>query len=49
MGFNKETAKLFKTDHPQSQSITLDTALNGISIPLHPGAERYYRERNLLE
>lgn len=47
--FNKETLKLFKNGHPQSHSITLDTALNGISIPLHPGAESYYRENNLLD
>lgn len=46
--FNKETSKLFADGHPQSQSITLDTALDGISIPLHPGAESFYREKKLL-
>lgn len=33
--------------HPRGRSIRLETALNGIAIPLHPGAERYYRERGL--
>jgi len=26
------------------QKIRLDTALEGVVVPLHPGAERYYRE-----
>jgi TRAP transporter TAXI family solute receptor len=29
--------------------ITLQTALEGIAIPLHPGAERYYREVGLIQ
>ena len=28
--------------------ITLETALNGMSIPLHPGAERFFEEAGLL-
>ncbi|NLO55960.1 MAG: TAXI family TRAP transporter solute-binding subunit [Thermovirga sp.] len=30
--------------HAKGQLITLDTALDGISVPMHPGAARYYRE-----
>jgi uncharacterized protein len=30
--------------HPQGKHINLNTALNGVAIPLHPGAERCYRE-----
>ncbi len=34
---------------PQSQFITLDSALKGRGeLPLHPGAERYFKERALL-
>ena len=33
--------------HPACRSITLDNALTGLDIPLHPGAVRYYRERNI--
>jgi uncharacterized protein len=29
--------------------VTLETALDGVGIPLHPGAERYYREMGMLE
>jgi hypothetical protein len=34
--------------HPKGASIRLETALAGVTVPLHPGAERYYRERGLL-
>jgi hypothetical protein len=30
--------------HAKAQLITLDTALNGISVPVHPGAAKYYAE-----
>jgi len=46
--FSKETSTLLKEGHPQGRAITLDTALDGITIPLHPGAERFYRENNVL-
>ena len=35
--------------HPKGKEITLETALTSVSIPLHPGAERYYREKGLLK
>ena len=35
--------------HPKGKEITLQTALLSVSIPLHPGAERYYREKGLLK
>lgn len=34
--------------HAKGRHIRLQTALDGISIPLHPGAERYYRETGRL-
>lgn len=33
--------------HPQAQELSLDRALTGASIPFHPGAIRYYRERGI--
>ena len=33
------------TIHPQARELALETALKGSSIPYHPGAIRYYRER----
>ena len=35
--------------HSAAASITPEGALQGLPIPLHPGAERYYREQGLLQ
>jgi hypothetical protein len=45
--WSKRTHDLLEQGHPQGKSISLKTALEGISIPLHPGAERFYREQNM--
>ena len=45
--WNEYTQALLSRGHKQGRAVTLETALDGISIPLHPGARRYYRERNL--
>lgn len=37
---------MFETGHAQGKSITPATALVGISIPLHPGAKKYYQENS---
>ncbi|MBV8651396.1 MAG: TAXI family TRAP transporter solute-binding subunit [Alphaproteobacteria bacterium] len=34
--------------HPMGQRIGIEHALEGVEIPLHPGAERYYREAGLM-
>lgn len=34
--------------HNAAKAITLDNATNGLPIPLHPGAERYFREKSLI-
>jgi TRAP transporter TAXI family solute receptor len=34
--------------HPKGASVRIETALAGVTVPLHPGAERFYRERGLL-
>lgn len=33
--------------HPQARELSVDRALTGASIPFHPGAIRYYRERGV--
>ena len=35
--------------HAAAKSIKLDNAINGMPIPLHPGAEKYYREVGLIK
>lgn len=46
--WNANTRKLLDKGHGKGKLITLDTALDGISIPFHPGAERFYRELDKL-
>ncbi|MDW8369192.1 MAG: TAXI family TRAP transporter solute-binding subunit [Geminicoccaceae bacterium] len=35
--------------HVQGKNIRPETALQSVSIPLHPGAERYFREKGILK
>ncbi|WP_246318976.1 TAXI family TRAP transporter solute-binding subunit [Peteryoungia desertarenae] len=35
--------------HKAAEAITLEGALQGMPVPLHPGAERYYREVGLIK
>ncbi len=46
--WSKEILSLVNAGHAQGASITLETALNGISIPLHPGALRFYTEQGMV-
>lgn len=46
--WSKRTQALLTAGHPQGKLISLASALAGLSVPLHPGAERYYRERHML-
>jgi TRAP transporter TAXI family solute receptor len=34
--------------HAEGKKITLEAALAGMPVPLHPGAERFYKEKGLL-
>jgi len=44
-----ENTSILGQVHPKGKEITLSTALQSVSIPLHPGAQRYYREKGLLK
>ncbi|WP_272010797.1 TAXI family TRAP transporter solute-binding subunit [Roseovarius sp. ZX-A-9] len=33
--------------HPKGKEISLDKALESVSVPLHPGAEKYYTEKGI--
>lgn len=46
--WNARTHKVLTEGHPTGQEIRLKRALKGVAIPLHPGAERFYREVGLL-
>lgn len=47
--WHENTQALLQAGHPQAREITRVTALDGIAIPLHPGAERYYREVGMIK
>ncbi len=50
--WNKNTRKLLDNGHPKGRLITLETALAGVEaleVPLHPGAERFYKEAGALQ
>ena len=42
--WSDRTLSMLKTGHPQGKAISPETALQGVSIPLHPGAKKYYME-----
>jgi uncharacterized protein len=35
--------------HPAAAAITLEHALDGMPVPLHPGAEQYFKEKGLIK
>jgi TRAP-type uncharacterized transport system substrate-binding protein len=43
--FSDRTAALLRQGHPQGKQISVESARTGLTIPLHPGAERYYHSR----
>ncbi len=45
--WNEQTQTLLREAHMQGQHVTLDSALSGISIQLHPGARRFYEDKGL--
>ncbi len=47
--WNQNTRNLLDAGHAKGKAIRPETALAGVSLPLHPGAERYYREVGLLK
>jgi len=46
--WSKRTRGLLDHGHPKGSQVRLETALKGIAIPLHEGAEQFYREAGLI-
>ena len=46
--WSSATRKLLEFGPAKARDIQLDTALVGVSIPLHAGAERFYKEKGLI-
>jgi len=47
--WNETSFRLLQNGHRKGEAITRKTALDGIGIPLHDGAKRYYKEVGLLK
>ncbi len=47
--WHKNTRKLLDRGHAKAKGILKENAVNGLGIPLHPGAERYYKEAGLIK
>ena len=47
--WDRNSRKLLDNGHAKGREITLANALNGIAVPLHRGAKRFYREMGMLE
>ena len=47
--WNDSTRTLLDAGHQKGREITVETATDGVGIPFHPGAERFYRELGLVE
>jgi len=46
--WNDKSRRLLDVGHAKGKTITPASALNGIGVPLHAGAERFYKEAGLL-
>ena len=47
--WNANSRKLLDAGHAKGKLITLQNATSGLGIPLHPGAEKFYREAGVLK
>jgi len=47
--WRSDARRLLDRGHAKGRAIRLETALDGIGIPLHPGAVRFYQEIGLME
>lgn len=47
--WNEESRKLLDVGHAKGKTITPDSALAGVGVPLHAGAEKFYKEAGLLK
>ncbi len=46
--WHPDTLELLGQGHPKGKDILLENALTGLSIPLHEGSERFYREQGMI-
>ncbi|AMO21816.1 TAXI family TRAP transporter solute-binding subunit [Ramlibacter solisilvae] len=47
--YNEQTQKTLAAGHAKGKFITKENAVQGVGIPFHPGAEKFYKEAGLLK
>ena len=47
--WNPSTRKLLDSGHAKGKAIKLESAVLGLGIPLHAGAEKFYKEKDLIK
>jgi TRAP transporter TAXI family solute receptor len=47
--WNANTRRLLDSGHVKGQVIRLASALSGVAVPLHEGAEKFYKEKGLIK
>lgn len=47
--WNDNTRKLLDSGQAKGRVIRLETAVRGLGIPLHVGAEKFYREKGVIK
>ena len=45
--WHPSTRRLLDSGHPKGKKIVVETALEGLVVPIHPGARRYYSEAGI--
>ncbi len=45
--WNKNSRKLLDRGHAKGKAVRLETALDAIGIPMHPGAAKFYKEKGM--
>jgi hypothetical protein len=46
--WNHNSRRLLDSGHVKGKHISLQTALDGVAVPLHPGSRRYYAEMGMM-
>jgi uncharacterized protein len=46
--WSSSARQILDSGHVKGRLFRIDAALRGLAIPLHPGAERFYKEQHLV-
>ncbi len=47
--WDDKSQRILERGHKKGEQVQLESALDGLQIPLHPGAERFYKEAGMAE